>query len=170
VGPVDNYSLACYSLGMHRVPRAPREDPLTKRLTFLGRAIKDEFSASLAEYGCTISTWAVLSHVHGSPGLSQAQLASIIGIEGPTLARHLDRLCLEGLVARERDAHDRRIVRVALTPRGEQRWEELKDVRTRFDDRLTRGLSDAQVEALDIAIEVIHRALEDAHEPAHADD
>jgi DNA-binding MarR family transcriptional regulator len=150
--------------------RAARDDPLTKRLTFLGRAIKDEFSACLAEFGCTIPTWAVLSQVHGSPGLSQAQLASSIGIEGPTLARHLDRLCLEGLVARERDAHDRRIVRVALTPRGVTRWEELKDVRTRFDDRLTRNLSADEVAALDTAIEVIHRALEDAHEPAHADD
>ena len=150
--------------------RAGRDDPLTKRLTFLGRAIRDEFSARLAEYGCTIPTWAVLSQVQASPGLSQAQLASTIGIEGPTLARHLDRLCLEGLVARERDHHDRRIVRVALTPRGEKRWGELKDVRTRFDDRLTRNLGDEQVRALDAAIEEIHRALEDAHEPAHADD
>ena len=148
---------------------AARDDPLTKRLTFLGRAIRDEFSARLAEYGCTISTWAVLSHVHASEGLSQAQLAAVIGIEGPTLARHLDRLCLEGLVARSRDAQDRRIVRVLLTPKGEKRWEELKDVRTRFDDHLTRDLTDDQKAVLDVAIEVIHRALEDANEPAHAD-
>jgi MarR family transcriptional regulator for hemolysin len=149
--------------------RAARDDPLTKRLTFLGRAIRDQFSARLAEYGCTISTWAVLSHVHANAGLSQAQIAALIGIEGPTLARHLDRLCLEGLVARERDPHDRRIVRVVLTPRGKERWEELKDVRARFDDHLTRDLTDEQKVVLDTAIEVIHRALEDADEPAHAD-
>ena len=150
--------------------RAARDDPLTKRLTFLGRAIKDEFSACLAEYGCTISTWAVLSHVHANPGLSQAQLAGLIGIEGPTLVRHLDRLSLEGFVARSRDPHDRRIVRVALTPKGEQRWEDLKDVRTRFDEHLLRDLTGDQKATLDIAIELIHRALEDAHEPAHAND
>src|SRR5579862_4562980 len=122
--------------------RAAPDDPLTKRLTFLGRAIRDQFSARLAEYGCTISTWAVLSHVHANAGLSQAQIAALIGIEGPTLARHLDRLSAEGLVARTRDAQDRRIVRVYLTPKGEDRWEELKDVRTRFDDHLTRDLTD----------------------------
>ena len=149
--------------------RASKDDPLGKRLTFLGRAIRDEFSARLAEYGCTISTWAVVSQVHHNPGLSQAQLAALIGIEGPTLARHLDRLCLEGLVSRVRDDQDRRIVRVALTPKGEQRWEELKDVRTRFDDQLTRELTDEQMRALDAAIEAMHRALEEAHEPAHAD-
>src|SRR5579871_4301521 len=124
--------------------RASKDDPLGKRLTFLGRAIRDEFSARLAEYGCTISTWAVLSHVHANPGLSQAQLAAVIGIEGPTLARHLDRLSLEGLVARSRDAQDRRIVRVALTPKGQQRWEDLKDVRTRFDQHLMRDLTGDQ--------------------------
>ncbi|HVM63296.1 MAG TPA: MarR family transcriptional regulator [Acidimicrobiales bacterium] len=150
--------------------RAAPDDPLTKRLTFLGRAIRDQFSARLAEYGCTISTWAVLSHVHANEGLSQAQIAALIGIEGPTLARHLDRLCAEGLVSRCRDDHDRRIVRVHLTPRGEQRWEQLKDVRTRFDDHLTRDLTDEQKAALDAAIDAMHRALEDAHEPAHADD
>jgi MarR family transcriptional regulator for hemolysin len=154
---------------MHRVPAAAKDDPLTKRLTFLGRAIKDEFSDRLAEYGCTISTWAVLSHVHTNPGLSQAQLAGCIGIEGPTLARHLDRLCLEGLVGRERDAQDRRIVRVCLTRKGEKRWEELKHVRARFDGQVTRNLTDEQKRALDAAIEVMHRALEDAHEPAHTD-
>jgi MarR family transcriptional regulator for hemolysin len=150
--------------------RAAADDPLTKRLTFLGRAIKDQFSARLAEYGCTISTWAVLSHVHANEGLSQAQIAALIGIEGPTLARHLDRLCLEGLVTRCRDDQDRRIVRVHLTPKGEERWEELKDVRTRFDDHVTRDLTDDQKVALDVAIEAMHRALEDAHDPVHADD
>jgi MarR family transcriptional regulator for hemolysin len=149
---------------------AARDDPLGKRLTFLGKAIREEFAARLGEYGCTISTWAVLSHVHANSGLSQAQLAGLIGIEGPTLARHLDRLCLEGLVARERDPHDRRIARVFLTPKGDKRWEELKDVRTRFDDHLTRDLTDDQEAVLDVAIEAMHRALEDVHEPAHADD
>jgi MarR family transcriptional regulator, transcriptional regulator for hemolysin len=150
--------------------RAGRDDPLGKRLTFLGRAIRDQFSARLAEYGCTIPTWAVLSHVQADPGLSQARLAGLIGIEGPTLARHLDRLCLEGLVARSRDAHDRRIVRVFLTPKGEKRWEELKDVRTRFDDELTRDLTGDQIAALDVAIESMHRAMEEAHATADANE
>jgi len=149
---------------------AARTDPLGKRLTFLGRAIRDQFAARLAEYGATIPTWAVLSQVHGSPGLSQARLAACIGIEGPTVARHLDRLCLEGLVTRSRDAQDRRVVRISLTPRGEQRWEELKDVRARFDDRLTAGLTEEHKAVLDVAIETMHRALEDADEPAHAND
>ena len=151
---------------MHRV--GP-DDPLTKRLAFLGKAIREAFSALLAEHGCTIPTWAVLCEAHNAPGLSQVQLAAQIGIEGPTLTRHLDKLSHEGLVERRRDASDRRIVRVALTSTGEQRWEELKDVRTHFDQRLTAGLDHEHTAVLDTAIERIHRALEDAHDLIHLD-
>jgi len=144
--------------------RAGRDDPLTKRLAFLGKAIREAFSDLLAAHGCTMPTWTVLSEAHHTPGLSQVQLAAQIGIEGPTLARHLDKLSHEGLVERRRDPADRRIVRVALTPKGEQRWEELKHVRTDFDQRLTAGLDAEQTASLGIAIDRIHRALEDAHD------
>jgi MarR family transcriptional regulator, transcriptional regulator for hemolysin len=146
-----------------------RDDPLTKRLAFLGKEIGEAFAALLADHGCAMSTWAVLFQAHKSPGLSQVQLAAQMGIEGPTLARHLDRLCAEGLVERRRDAHDRRIARVALTAMGEHRWEELKHVRTLFDAHLIRDLTDGQVAALETAIDRIHRALEDAHVPVPAD-
>jgi MarR family transcriptional regulator, transcriptional regulator for hemolysin len=149
--------------------RATRDDPLTKRLAFLGKEIHEEFAAMLAEHGCTMPTWAVLFQVHRNRGLSQVQLAALIGIEGPTLARHLDKLTADGLVERHRDPQDRRILRVALTPQGQQRWEELKDVRSQFEDRLTRGLSDEQKAVLDAAIDHIHRALEDAHDLIHTD-
>jgi MarR family transcriptional regulator for hemolysin len=141
-------------------------DPLTKRIVFLGKALREHFQAGLGEHGATIPTWAVLSHAHHSPGLSQVQLAGQIGIEGPTLARHLDRLSAEGLVARRRDAHDRRVVRIELTDLGEQRWAELKDVADRMEQQLTRYLDDDQAAAVASAIEAVHRALEDAHVPA----
>jgi len=144
--------------------RAGPDDPLTKRMALLGKAIREAFSDLLAEHGCTIPTLAVLAEAHRTPGLSQVQLAARVGIEGPTIARHLDRLSNEGLVERRRDPSDRRIVRVVLTPLGEQRWAELKGVRAQFDQRLTAGLDAAQRAALDIAIDRIHNALEDAHD------
>jgi MarR family transcriptional regulator, transcriptional regulator for hemolysin len=146
-----------------------RDDPVTKRLAFLGKELSEAFSALLGDHGCTMSTWGVLFHAQKSPGLSQVQLAAQMGIEGPTLARHLDRLCTEGLVERRRDPHDRRIVRVALTPLGERQLEELKPVRTHFDEHLVRDLSPEELATLHRAIDCIHRALEDAHAPVAAD-
>jgi MarR family transcriptional regulator, transcriptional regulator for hemolysin len=139
------------------------DEPLTKRLSFLGKELRESFQALLAEHGCTLPTWAVLTHAQATPGLSQIQLAARIGIEGPTLARHLDRLCTEGLVERRRDELDRRIVRIELTDVGAKRWAELKDVATTMEARLTRCMSDDQRSALSAAIDSIHRALEDPH-------
>ena len=141
-------------------------DPLGRRLVFLGKRLKASFEELLGEHGCTLPTWAVLRYLARNPGLSQVQLAGRIGIEGPTLTRHLDRLCAEGLVARQRDEQDRRIVRVALTPAGEARWQELHDVADAHEARITRLLTRQQMTTLDAAIKAIATALEDAH--AHA--
>jgi MarR family transcriptional regulator for hemolysin len=142
------------------------DDPLTRRLVFLGKALKERFERMLAEHDCTLPTWAVLRYAHAGRELSQVQLAGLIGIEGPTLTRHLDRLCAEGLVSRQRDERDRRIVRVALTPAGEQRWNELHDVAHALEAKALRLLSDEQRATLDTAINAITTAMEDAH--AHA--
>jgi MarR family transcriptional regulator for hemolysin len=139
------------------------DDPLTRRLVFLGKQLRETFEAMLAERGSTLPTWAVLRYVARHDDLSQAQLAARIGIEGPTLTRHLDRLCAEGLVMRHRDEHDRRILRVSLTPAGEALFEELRGDAEDLEKRLTAGLTRAQRTALDGAIRSITDAMEDAH-------
>jgi len=139
-----------------------------RRIVFLAKDIREEFHDLLAVHGCTIPTWAVLNHAHQTSRLSQVQLAAQIGIEGPTLARHLDRLCAEGLVERHRDAQDRRVVRIMLTPAGERRWAELADVSDDLERRLTRSLTNDHRAALDAALELIHLSLEDVHAPADA--
>ncbi|HEY2430838.1 MAG TPA: MarR family transcriptional regulator [Acidimicrobiales bacterium] len=148
-------------------PSVP-DDRLTRRIVFLGKELREYFQAALVDHGATIPTWAVLSHAHHAPGLSQVQLAGRIGIEGPTLARHLDRLCAEGLVERRRDTQDRRVVRIELTEEGERRWAELKDVADRMEQHLTRYLDDDQATALAATLDAVHRALEDANVPALA--
>ena len=140
-----------------------RSENLTKRLVFLGKELREAFHAMLAEHGATIPTWAVLNTAHGNPGLSQVNLAAQIGIEGPTVARHLDRLCAEGLVERRRDPSDRRVVRISLTDAGEARWAELREVGQAMESRLIPYLDVTLRAALDDAIDSIHRALEDAH-------
>jgi MarR family transcriptional regulator, transcriptional regulator for hemolysin len=148
---------------MYRI--AP-DDPLSRRLALVGKELRESFQAMLVEHGCTIPTWAVLNYAHRMPGLSQVQLARQIGIEGPTLVRTLDRLCAEGLVERRRDEHDRRVLRVALTPAGDERWAELRHLADAMDRRLTRHLTPVQIAALNATLDSIHRALEDVHAPA----
>ena len=142
---------------------ARSDDPLGRRLVFLGKRLQRRFEDVLAEQGTTLPTWSVLRYVSMHPDPSQSELATMIGIEGPTLTRHLDRLCAEGLVSRTRDETDRRIIRIGLTDKGWAKWGELHTVVETLDTELVHRLTPDQLRALDDAIRTLTRALEEEH-------
>ncbi|HEY5166005.1 MAG TPA: MarR family transcriptional regulator [Acidimicrobiia bacterium] len=113
--------------------------------------MRDRFDGCLNEHGASLTTWAVLRSTEHEDGLSQRELASRMSIESPTLVRHLDRLEDEGLVVRRRDAQDRRVVRVGLTPAGHRRYAELRDVAANVDSQLRSLLDDDEIATLERA-------------------
>src|SRR5215211_5997728 len=100
-----------------QAPAAP-EEALGRRLVFTAKRVRHRFEQHLGRSGARLVTWIVLTHARRAPGCSQAQLADLMGVEGPTIARHLDRLEAAGLVERHRDGGDRRISRIHLTEAG----------------------------------------------------
>ncbi|WP_158912609.1 MarR family winged helix-turn-helix transcriptional regulator [Caulobacter sp. S45] len=74
-------------------------------------------------------------------GLTQAALARIMNVEGPTLLQSLDRLEQHGYVLRTRRPEDRRSHSLSLTPRGRQVLAEVMAFLPRRDDALLQGLS-----------------------------
>src|SRR5919204_3638844 len=102
------------------------ERPIGFHLAHVQKAVGRAFNDALAEAGGSTPVWLVLlSIVQGKPG-SQLDLARAVGIEGPTLTRHLDGLEEAGLVVRRRDPDDRRAIRVELTEAGERLFAELR--------------------------------------------
>jgi MarR family transcriptional regulator for hemolysin len=82
------------------------------------KAAQASFDESLAGIGSSFSTYIVLRHIESYPGVSQRELAARLGIEGPTLTHHLDRLGAAGLVERVRGRDDRRTSSAVLTAKG----------------------------------------------------
>jgi len=78
----------------------------------------------------------------------QRELAEAVGIEGPTLTHHLNRMEAAGLVTRDRDPENRRAHLVGLTDEGEAAFDRMRDAVVTFDRRLRTGLTDAQVDGL----------------------
>jgi MarR family transcriptional regulator for hemolysin len=121
-----------------------------RQLSMTAKAFRAEFDARLAGVGGSLSTWIVLRLADASVlqsgevppealreasdeapedcALSQRELADRMDIEGPTLVRHLDRLEKEGLIERRRDAHDRRVTRIMVTPAGHRMLGRLREV------------------------------------------
>src|SRR6266581_3415426 len=112
---------------------------LGRQLSMTSKAFRAEFDARLSEVGGSLSTWIVLRSAEesaGTWGLSQKELAERMGVEGPTLVRHLDRLEREGLIQRCVDARDRRITRIAVTPAGSRVFDNLRHVADAMDEEV----------------------------------
>jgi len=109
---------------------------LGRQLAMAAKATRAEFDARLAEVGGSLTAFVVLRLADEAAGgleLSQRQLAERMGVEAPTMVRHLDRLEKEGLIERRRDARDRRVTRITVTPAGSQRLAVLRKVADAMD-------------------------------------
>ncbi|GMA16343.1 MarR family transcriptional regulator [Deinococcus metallilatus] len=73
----------------------------------------------LADHGLTISQFGVLEALYHLGPLSQRQLADKILRSSGNLTMVIDNLERDGLVRRERDPQDRRVMKVFLTEAGE---------------------------------------------------
>src|SRR6266542_3622942 len=126
---------------------------LRRQIAVCAKALRAEFDARLSEVGGSLSTWILLRSAEECR-LSQRELAERMGVEGPTLVRHLDRLEKEGLIERCVDARDRRITRIAVTPAGSRVFDNLRHVADAMDEEVRSLLGSSDY---DVVLEVLDR-------------
>ena len=139
----------------------PTTTPIGLRLFNTSKAVRRAFDEALVEAGGSIPIWLVLTNLKGSSWRSQHDLARAVGIEGPTLTRHLDGIEQLGLVKRRQDPDNRRAVLVELTEEGRALHARLLDVVRAFDRRLRSGLSAEDVTELRRLLEQLDRNVTD---------
>jgi MarR family transcriptional regulator, transcriptional regulator for hemolysin len=122
--------------------------PLGLRLARTAHTVSQAFERAMAEAGGSASAWQVLLLVRSAKWGTQARIAEAMGITGATLTHHLNSLEAQGLVRRWRDAANRRVQRVELTDAGVERFERLREVAVRHDERLRSHLTDEEAEDL----------------------
>jgi MarR family transcriptional regulator, transcriptional regulator for hemolysin len=126
----------------------PPNRPIGLQLAISARTVGRAFNDALAAAGGSVPIWLVLTTLRGEAWRTQQELARAVGIEGPTLTRHLDGMERAGLVVRRRAADDRRAIQVELTERGEELHGELRTAVIAFNRKLRRGLGDAELDQL----------------------
>ena len=126
----------------------PTAEPIGRTLSATAKAVTRAFEAELAAAGGSQPVWLIVLALKQRAWRTQRDLAATVGIEGPTLTHHLDRLEKAGVIERSRDADDRRAVRVELTDAGDELFGRLRTAAVSFDARLREGLADDEVEAL----------------------
>ena len=96
----------------------------------------------------SIPIWLILNALKSEPRPTQLDLARAVGIEGPTLTRHLDGMEQAGLVQRKRGTLDRRTVQVELTRAGHALHGRLLKAVISFNQQLRTDLSAEDVNTL----------------------
>lgn len=129
-------------------PGPPGQMPVGMLVARVGKALDRAFDEALAAAGGTRPTWLILLAVKSGAGTTQTELAKHVGISGPTLIHHLDRLESTALVARTRDPANRRPYTITLTPAGDELFVRLRDAAVAFDRRLRDGISDRRIAEL----------------------
>jgi DNA-binding MarR family transcriptional regulator len=97
--------------------------PLGRLLGIAGRMVAARFQRALESQGLTHAGWQVLLLLGKEDGLTQREVAERTYVTQASVTGVVDTLEREGVVTRTRDADDRRVVRVSLTPEGRKRLE-----------------------------------------------
>jgi MarR family transcriptional regulator for hemolysin len=98
---------------------ASNEDELLKLLWEVPRLWRAAMDKRLRPLGLSEAKWrTVLLLARADHPVSQIELANLLGIEAPSLARLLDRLGADGWIERQTAVHDRRVKTIHLLPKA----------------------------------------------------
>ena len=115
-----------------------------------------------SEDGLTIPQMRLLWTLRDEDGLPVGALAEHLGVNPSTITGHVDRLVRQGLVRREEDAGDRRIVRNYLTEEGATTVGALRRIAGAFMLNILKRLDDAQLERLLASLQDLNAVAADA--------
>lgn len=140
--------------------RAPDTTQLASRLRIsnarlfrrLRKESRGEQSASV------ISALAVLSRLEPT---TLGELAEAEGVSRPSMTVMAAALERDGLMAREKDPADGRLVRVRITPKGREALARSRNLKNAYLARRLRSLYPEELSVLERAAGVLERLLED---------
>ncbi len=122
-------------------------------------AISRMYNSKAAEHGITTNIGFVLLHIDEKNGTPATKIAPLLGMEPRSLTRMLSRLEEKGLIYRQADPHDRRVVRIFLTPLGEQAKATSKEVVINFNKALYQHIPAEELDTFFRVMGQIHEVI-----------
>lgn len=113
-------------------------------LAQLGAHAGQRFATALAGHDLTPPLAGILRLLRAQPGLSQQQLAEILGTAPSRVVSYVDELESRGWVERTRDAVDRRVNVITLTAAGREAFTSIAMVGREHERRITAGLDERE--------------------------
>ncbi len=127
----------------------------------LGRAFKEMAGVFERETGETAPRWLLLAMLSQQDGLGQGEVSQRFGVDPSRLSRLGQALEEEGLIRRERDPEDNRVVRMYLTDAGRRELRELPRLKRQFRRRIGGVLSEGEVGELRRMLDLLAAAMKE---------
>lgn len=99
-------------------------------------------------YGMLRTEWRVLFHLGLYGQMTASEIGNRANLHKTKISRAVQRLTQRRFVERARDAADRRVEHLTLTPAGRIAYDELRDVAERYENALLQKLDADEAKAL----------------------
>jgi MarR family transcriptional regulator for hemolysin len=121
----------------------------------ISRLMSTEYNKIMKPLGLTRAQWRVVVHLHRADGLTQSELADLLGAGKVSVGGLIDRLEHSGWVERRDDPQDRRSNRVFLTKKGRAIEKEMEKTGRELTHQTLRNLGqDERAHLVDLLIAV----------------
>jgi DNA-binding MarR family transcriptional regulator len=137
------------------IDRARLAGRLRLAVTRLNRRLRQQ-----GEGGLSASAFSALATLARSGPLSLGELALHEGVRPPSITATVGALEAQQLVTRAADAADRRVSRIAVSPRGRLRLMRSRTRKTAYLAARLAGLDERQLRVLDEAAGILEKVLE----------
>ncbi len=118
-----------------------REETVDYHIKAAWHAIARMYSQEAAKVDITMSMGFVLLNIHSEGGTPATKIAPLMGLEARSLTRLLKTMEEKGLIYREADTSDRRLVRILLTSEGKKKKEKSRETVLRFNEAVQKKVS-----------------------------
>ena len=113
------------------------------------------------EVGLSAATWFLLAKLIDEDGISQGEVSHRFEVDPSRITRLAQRLEREGLLRRERDPEDSRVVRLHATERGRRLIESRQERREGFEERIRQEFNQEELVEFRRALGVVARLMKD---------
>ena len=109
--------------------------------------------------GTTATQCSVLAELGHNGPMTLADLGRRLGLDKGWLSRMVEALTQEGLLTKESGLEDRRTVRIALSPSGQIRYQELNQSLNSLSERIMERIAPTDKPTIQRALDLLQQAL-----------
>lgn len=137
-----------------------REETVDYNIKAVWHAIARMYNQQAAKHDITMSMGFVLLNINSEEGTPATKIAPLMGLEARSLTRLLKSMEEKGLIYREADASDKRLVRILLTKEGKKKKERSRETVLRFNDAIREQVEHEKLGTFFEVLQRINRIIE----------